>query len=123
MMLIEEQELVTFATEAVCANSDRAVWRFDIYFRARDWMRSIWQPCLQKKREWKVRSIRIMRAIVSNVAMKEHMDKDRKLSFARELKLLWYKVKNQVENEFGDHVAQDYAQSLQNCREEEGISD
>jgi hypothetical protein len=123
MLLVEEQELVHFAAESFCANSDRAVWRFAIYFKARDWMRSNWPSCLCDRTEWKKRSTRIMKAIVSNVSMQKNMDTDTKWKFARELKAVWYKVRDQVKHEFGNHIAEDYAQSLQCRREEEGISD
>lgn len=64
-----------------------------------------------------------MRAIVSNVSLQKKMNTDKKWKFARELKAVWYKVADQVKHEFGDHIAEDYAQSLQSRREEEGISD
>lgn len=123
MLPVEEEELVSFAAESFCANSDRAVWRYEIYFKARDWMRSYWPTCLCQRTEWKRRTKRILRAITSKVSLRKKLNTELKWKFARELKAVWYKVGDQVKHEFGDHVAEDYARSLQCRREEEGISD
>jgi hypothetical protein len=106
---------------SVITFEDRAEWRFDCYCKMLDWMRD--NPIQGTKAQKEQFAASILKAIIRGVTAAKSYDKEQHDQFVRDIRALWFKVREQVRLENGSTKHEDIAMMNSVRRDDEGISD